>query len=138
VRVDRPAVRVGDLDLINASEVDAAVLALADVYLDLEIEVLELGDGAEVAIVEVPAFRWTGLLMRSPFSTDQPFLAPGLVNFQPSRLLPSNRAIGAHELDLGQVGPGRQGRDPLAGEFPLLEADPLVCGWIWVNSMASP
>jgi len=57
VRVDRAAVGFGDLDLVDAPQVDAAVAARRDAQLGLDVEVFKLRDGAEVRAVAVLAVR---------------------------------------------------------------------------------
>ena len=51
VRVERLAKGLGNLHFIDAAQVDAAVAVFLGADFELEIEVLELGVGAQVAVV---------------------------------------------------------------------------------------
>ena len=104
VRVERLAVAVHHLDLVNAAEVDAAVASWRHADLQREVEVLELPVGAQVAVVLV---RLAFLLVHI-IDQDAVLHAPaadGVRVGQPpaGEVLAVEEADGLAELHLAQV-----------------------------------
>src|SRR5579872_141257 len=56
VRVQWPAVSVSHLHLVNAPYINAAVFALSDAHLNLEVKIFKLTVGAQVSVILVLAF----------------------------------------------------------------------------------
>ena len=133
VRVEGPAVGVGDLDLVDAAQVDAAVFVLGNVHFELQVEVLELGHGAEIAVGDVAAvLGLNGLVDEDPVLDGPAVLLVRIDQFPAVQVRAvEERRSGLPNLTLDRSGLGGRGGNPLAGELLLLDA---ACRRCWAGS----
>ena len=122
VGIEVAAEGVGNLDLVDAAKINAAVAPLGNIGLDGEMEVLKFSFSPQVAVVLVRLARYlNGVVDEQALFHAPTVYGAGVGEFPAVEVQAVEQRDRFAELDFGEIGCGRRGWGALAGEVGLLK-----------------